>query len=135
MIYGIDFAVIWGLLAFILNYIPNIGSLLATLFPILIALLEYGVGFTSISLSVLLLVAQNVYGNVIEPKFMGEKMDLSPVFILISLIFWGWIWGIVGMFLAVPIGSLLKILCSNIDALKPIAVIISSKAEPLKETN
>lgn len=134
MIYGIDFAVIWGLLAFILNYIPNIGSLIATLFPILIALLEYGLGFTSISLSVLLLIAQNIFGNVIEPKYLGKKMDLSTVFILVSLIFWGWIWGIVGMFLAVPIGSLIKILCSNIEALKPIAIIIGSKAEPLKDS-
>ena len=134
MIYGIDFAVIWGLLAFILNYVPNIGSLIATLFPILIALLEYGLGFTSISLSVLLLIAQNIFGNVIEPKYLGKKMDLSTVFILVSLIFWGWIWGIVGMFLAVPIGSLIKILCSNIEALKPIAIIIGSKAEPLKDS-
>jgi predicted PurR-regulated permease PerM len=131
-IYGIDFAMIWGLLAFVLNYIPNIGSLLATLFPILIALLDYGFGFTSISLAILLFVTQNIFGNVIEPKFLGMKLELSSVFILMSLIFWGWIWGIVGMFLAVPIASLIKILCSNIDALKPIAIIISTRAEPIK---
>jgi AI-2 transport protein TqsA len=133
-IFGIDFAIIWGLLAFILNYIPNIGSLLATIFPILIALLDLGFGFASISVALLLLIAQNIFGNVIEPKYLGKKMDLSPVFILISLIFWGWIWGIVGMFLAVPICSLIKILCSNIESLKPIAVIIGSKAEPLKNS-
>jgi len=131
-IYGIDFALIWGLLAFVLNYIPNIGSLLATLFPILIALLDYGFGFTSISIAVLLLIAQNIYGNIIEPKFLGKTMDLSPVFILMSLIFWGWAWGIVGMFLAVPIAALLKIFCSNIDPLKPIAIIIGTKAESIQ---
>ena len=76
---------------------------------------------------------QNIYGNIIEPKFMGMKLDLSPVFILMSLIFWGWIWGIVGMFLAVPIASVLKILCSNVDALKPVAILIGTKAEPLED--
>ncbi len=130
-IYGIDFALFWGLLAFVLNYIPNVGSLLATLFPIIIALLDYGFGFTSISIAVLLLIAQNIYGNIIEPKFLGKTMDLSPVFILMSLIFWGWVWGIVGMFLAVPIAAVLKIFCSNIDFLKPIAIIIGTKADPI----
>ncbi len=129
--YGIPFAIIWGLLAFILNFIPNIGSLLATVFPIIIGLLEYGLGFTSISLAVVLVGAQNIFGNLIEPKFMGSKMDLSAVFILISLIFWGWLWGIVGMFLAVPIASVIKIFCSAVEPLKPIAVLIGSKAEPV----
>jgi len=130
-IYGIDFALIWGLLAFVLNFIPNIGSLLATLLPVLIALLDFGFGFSSISLAALLLIAQNIFGNMIEPKFLGEKMDLSPVFILFSLIFWGWIWGIVGMFLAVPIASLMKIFCANIEALKPIAILMGSKVVEL----
>ena len=133
-IYGIDFAMIWGLLAFVLNYIPNIGSLLATVLPILIAMLDFGFGFTSISLAALLLIVQNIYGNVVEPKFLGMRLDLSPVFILMSLIFWGWIWGIIGMFLAVPIASLFKILCSNINALKPIAILIGTKAESLKSS-
>jgi predicted PurR-regulated permease PerM len=131
-IYGIDFALIWGLLAFVLNYIPNVGSLLATLFPILIALLDYGFGFASISIAALLLIAQNVFGNIIEPKYLGKTLDLSPVFILMSLIFWGWVWGIVGMFLAVPIAALLKIFCNNIEPLKPIAIIIGTKAEPIQ---
>ena len=131
-IYGIDFALIWGLLAFVLNYIPNVGSLLATLFPILIALLDYGFGFASISIALLLFIAQNIFGNVIEPKYLGKTLDLSPVFILMSLIFWGWVWGIVGMFLAVPIAALLKIFCNNIEPLKPIAILIGTKAEPLQ---
>lgn len=128
-IYGIDFAIFWGILTFVLNYIPNIGSLIATIFPILIALLEYGFGFTSLSLAALLVINQNIVGNVIEPHFLGRRMDLSPVFVLFSLIFWGWIWGIVGMFLAVPIAALMKILFNNIEALKPISVLIGSKAE------
>ncbi len=78
------------------------------------------------------ILLQNIFGNLIEPKFLGKTLDLSPVFILMSLIFWGWVWGIVGMFLAVPIAALLKIFCSNIDPLKPIAIIIGTKADPIK---
>ena len=128
-IYGIDFALIWGLLTFILNFIPNIGSFIATAAPILIALLEYGFGLRTISLTVLLLVVHNIIGNFIEPHYLGRRMDLSPVFVLFSLIFWGWIWGIVGMFLAVPIAAFMKILFSNIAPLKPVAVLMGSRQE------
>jgi AI-2 transport protein TqsA len=127
--YGIDFAIVWGILTFILNYIPNIGSILATIFPIIIALLQYGLGFTSISLSILLLVNQNIIGNFLEPHFTGRQMDLSPVFVLFSLIFWGYVWGIVGMFLAVPIAASMKILFANIEPLKPIAILMGSKSQ------
>ena len=68
-------------------------------------------------------------GNLVEPHYLGRQMDLSPVFVLFSLIFWGWIWGIVGMFLSVPIAAAMKILFSNIEALKPMAVLIGSKTE------
>jgi predicted PurR-regulated permease PerM len=127
LIYGIDFAIVWGLLTFILNYIPNIGSFIATLAPITVALLEYGLGFKTISLSALLLANQSLMGNIVEPHYMGRKMDLSPVFVLFSLIFWGWVWGIVGMFLAVPIAAGMKILFSNIEPLKPVAILMGSK--------
>jgi AI-2 transport protein TqsA len=126
-IYGVDFAVVWGLLTFVLNYIPNIGSLIATACPIIVALFEYGLGFTTISMSVLLLLNQNIIGNIIEPHYLGRHMDLSPVFVLFSLIFWGWIWGVVGMFLAVPIAAAMKILFSNIEPLKPIAILMGRK--------
>ena len=126
-IYGVDFAVVWGLLTFVLNFIPNIGSLIATLCPILVALFEYGFGFTTISMTILLLLNQNIIGNIIEPHYLGRHMDLSPVFVLFSLIFWGWIWGIVGMFLAVPIAATMKILFSNIEPLKPLAILMGKK--------
>jgi predicted PurR-regulated permease PerM len=92
-----------------------------------VAILEYGFGFTTISLSVILLISHNVIGNILEPQLMGKRMDLSPVFVLFSLIFWGWVWGIVGMFLAVPIAAGMKIICGNIEPLKPIAVLMGSK--------
>lgn len=133
LLYNIDFALFWGFLAFMLNFVPNIGSLLATVFPIIISLLEYGLGFTSISLVGLLVAVQFILGNIVEPKFLGEKMDLSPVFVLFSLFFWGWVWGIVGMFLAVPIAAMVKIFCSNLVPLQPIAVLIGTNKKN-KET-
>lgn len=135
LIYGIDFAIVWGLLTFILNYIPNIGSFIATIAPITVALLEYGLGFKTVSLSALLLANQSLMGNFIEPHYLGRRMDLSPVFVLFSLIFWGWVWGVVGMFLAVPIAAGMKILFSNIEPLKPIAILMGSKILTEDEIN
>jgi AI-2 transport protein TqsA len=123
-LFGIDFAIFWGLLTFILNFIPNIGSIIATLFPIVIAILEYGIGVKTISLAALLIINQNIIGNFVEPHYLGRQMDLSPVFVLFSLIFWGWIWGIAGMFLSVPIAAAMKIFCSNIEPLKPISILM-----------
>jgi AI-2 transport protein TqsA len=131
IIYGIDFPIIWGLLTFILNYIPNIGSLIASIIPMFVAFIEYEIGWTSISFALLLVIIHNITGNVLEPHVMGRQMDLSPVFVLFSLIFWGYVWGIVGMFLAVPIAAAMKILFSNIEPLKPIAIIIGSKGHSL----
>ena len=131
MLYGVDFAILWGTLTFILNFIPNVGALIATIGPLLIALLQYGFGFAFISLGVLLFVVHNIVGNLIEPHYLGRHMDLSPVFVLFSLIFWGWIWGIAGMFLAVPIAAAMKILFSNIEPLKPIAILMGSKVNSL----
>lgn len=132
MAFGIDFAIVWGILTFILNYIPNVGSLIATIAPITVALLEYGLGVKTISITVLLLLNQNIIGNLIEPHYLGRQMDLSPVFVLFSLIFWGWVWGIVGMFLAVPIAAVMKILFSNIEGLKPVAILMGRTVEPLE---
>jgi predicted PurR-regulated permease PerM len=77
--------------------------------------------------TVSLMVMQFVMGNVFEPQVMGKNLNLSPIVILLSLIFWGWLWGVVGMFLAVPITSALKIICENIPALKPLAAAMSGE--------
>lgn len=127
--YGIDFPIGWGILTFLFNFIPNIGSILISIFPILIALIEYGFGFTSISFAILLFLNQSIMGNIVEPHFLGRQIGLSTVFILFSLIFWGWIWGIVGMFLSVPIAAAMKIIFSNIEPLKPIAIIMGNKVD------
>lgn len=122
----IDFAIFSALLIFILNFIPNFGSIIATLFPLLIGILQYGFSLRVLLVFVGLMLTQFIIGNAVEPRITGKSLNLSPIVILVSLIFWGYIWGIVGMMLAVPLTSALKIFFQNIPLLKPIAELISA---------
>jgi AI-2 transport protein TqsA len=124
-IFGVDFAIVFGFLTFLLNYIPNIGSFMATAFPVLIALFQFGSIWKAIWILVILIVIQQVLGTIVEPRVMGKGLGLSPLFILFSLIFWGWLWGIPGMLLAVPITAVVKIVCSNVPSLEWLAVMMS----------
>lgn len=123
--FGVDFYLVWAFLCFIAHYIPNIGSLIATILPALIALLQYDNIITPIIIVVLLIVVQNLIGNILEPKYLGDQLDLSPLLLLFSLIFWGYVWGIVGMILSVPIMSMLKIVLSKFQETKSIAILMS----------
>jgi AI-2 transport protein TqsA len=124
---GVDFAVTWGALAFFLNFIPTVGSIAASLPPILLALVQF---YPSIWPGVITLLSiltiQLGMGNGIAPKVLGDQLNLSPVVILLSLLFWGWLWGIVGALLSVPITAALKIVCENIEPLQPISVMMGS---------
>ncbi len=125
-IFGIDFVVMSGLLIFILNYIPNIGSIFASAFPILICFIQYGFSWQLIAISVSLISTQMIMGNIIEPKVMGTGLKLSPLIVLISLIFWYWIWGPIGMILAVPITSAINLILKEIPSMKVVSAVISS---------
>jgi predicted PurR-regulated permease PerM len=122
----VDFIIFTALLIFLLNYIPTFGSLLGTIFPVLITFLRYGLCLRLVLVTASLMVMQFVMGNVLEPQIMGKSMNLSPIIILVSLIFWGWLWGVVGMFLAVPITSAVKIILEAIPALEPVAAAMGS---------
>jgi predicted PurR-regulated permease PerM len=124
---GVDFAIFSALLIFILNFIPNIGSIIATMFPILISILQFGFDYHVILVAAGLMVTQFLIGNVVEPKITGKSLNLSPIVILMSLIFWGIIWGVVGMILAVPLTSAIKIVFEKIEVLKPISDLISAE--------
>jgi predicted PurR-regulated permease PerM len=127
--FGVDFPLLIGVLTFFLNYIPNIGALIATVLPIFVALLQFeSFGLTAV-IAGLLIVAHNVIGNLVEPKLLGKSLRLSPLLVLISLLFWGWMWGVMGAVLAVPITSMIKIICENVEPLRPIAVMMSDTAE------
>ncbi len=132
----VEFALTWGALAFFLNFIPSIGSILASVPPILLAIVQfYPSVWMPIFTAVILLLIQMTMGNVIEPKIMGDSLNLSPVIILLSLVFFGWLWGIVGALLSVPIAAAIKICCENIEALKPLSILMGSGKRFMKETH
>ena len=125
-ILGVDYPVFWGFLAFLLNYIPNIGSFIAVILPFGFALLQFDTLTTPIIAALLMWLIQMIMGNFVDPRLMAFSLNLSPLLVIVSLIFWGWLWGIVGMILAVPLTATLKIFFENIDSLRPVAVLMGS---------
>ena len=129
MVIGVDFAAFWALLIFLLNFIPTIGSIIATIFPSLITLVQFD------TLGPFFLVAggltgiQILIGNILEPKFTGSTLNLSPTIILLNLSLWGLIWGIPGMFLCVPFLVISMIVFSNLPQTRTIAVLLSSDGQ------
>jgi predicted PurR-regulated permease PerM len=110
--FGIDFALFWAILAFLLNYIPSVGAIIATVPPILLSMIQLDSWAGVVLFAVVFIVAQVLLGQVLEPKLMGDKLAVKPVAILLGLIFWGFLWGIPGMLLAAPLMALLRILAS-----------------------
>jgi predicted PurR-regulated permease PerM len=130
----VEFALTWGALAFFLNFIPNIGSILASIPPILLAVVQYYPSvWIPVFTAVVLLLIQMTMGNLVEPKIMGDSLNLSPVIILLALVFFGWMWGITGALLSVPITAAIKIVCENIEALKPISILMGSGKSYMKD--
>lgn len=127
---GLDFPVLWGMVAFLMNYIPVIGSILAAIPAILLALVQLDLSSVSI-IAIGYLVINNVISNVIEPIFMGRGLGLSPLVILLSLAFWGWIWGPVGMLLSVPLTMVAKILLEHSKELRWLAILMGGRAQRL----
>lgn len=128
-IIGIDFAEFWALLIFALNYIPYIGALLGVIFPALIALVQFETLSPFISTTGLLALIQFLVGNVLEPRIMGKGLNISPLVMLLALAFWGSVWGVTGMFLAVPMMVVIMIVCSNFDRSRAIAILLSENGQ------
>jgi predicted PurR-regulated permease PerM len=126
-LFGVHFAMLWGVLAFMLNFIPNIGSLISVLPPVAIALFQTGSFGRAIAVGCVLTGIQMVVGNVVEPKVMGDGLNLSPLVVLLSLLFWGWVWGIPGMLLSVPLTAALKIGMEQVEATRPLARMMSAQ--------
>jgi AI-2 transport protein TqsA len=123
--YAVDFAEFWGLLIFFLNFIPNIGSAIAVIIPSLLALVQFDTVWTPLTILVLMIGVQFVIGNIVEPKYMGRTLNLSSFVVIVSLTFWGTIWGIQGMFLSVPMTASFVIICRSIPELRWIAILLS----------
>jgi len=129
-IIGLDFPVLWGLTAFLFNYIPNIGPILAAIPALLLSLVQLGLPSTLL-IAALFLFLHLVLGNILEPQLFGRRLGLSPLVVWLSLIFWGWVWGPIGMLLSVPLTVIARIVFENTRELRWIAALLS--AEPLEE--
>ena len=127
LVIGVDFPIVWGVLAFLLNFIPSIGSFILVVITITMGVIQFYPNMGKIAaVAVTMIGTQVTIGNFLDPRLQGRRLNISPLLILFSLIFWGWIWGVIGMFLSVPIMVVIQITCENIPALRPIAVLMES---------
>ncbi len=129
--FGVDYAQFWAVLIFLLNFIPTVGSILAVIFTLLAVSVQITTWSSFIFLALLLVGVQFVVGNILEPRFMGKNLNLSPLVILIALAFWGSVWGVLGMFLCVPLMTILNIILANFDNTRHLAVLLSANPEAL----
>ncbi len=124
---NVELAFMFAWLAFLLNFIPTVGSIIATLVPLPIVILQFGFGWQFWVVLGLTMGTQFIIGSFFEPKLIGDSVDLHPITVLIFLMFWGLVWGIPGMFLAVPITAILKIIFSKIETTKPLAELLAGR--------
>lgn len=127
MAMDVDFAVLWGTLAFVLNFIPYIGSPVAAIPPILIAILKFDTLMPAIWIAIAIATINIILGGFAEPRLVGQRLNLSPLLVILSLLFWGWLWGIAGMVLAVPILATIKIVCENVPPLRFVSLLMGSR--------
>ncbi len=131
-ILGVDLALAFGMFAFLLNFIPSIGSIIATLLPLPVVLMSPDISGTAAALAIAVPGAiQITIGNFVEPRVMGDALDLHPVVVLMSLIFWGMLWGVLGMLLATPITAVLKILFEKLEPTRPLAHLMAGRLESI----
>lgn len=133
MAFGLEVAMAIGVITFVLNFIPNIGSIVATLLIALVAHVQFSEPATTALVFIIAGGIQFINGSVIDPMLMGRALRLSSFGIIISLAFWGAVWGIPGMFLSVPIMVMLLVVCSHVPALRPIAILLSREGLPESE--
>ena len=126
-LFGLDLALVFGVLAFFLNFIPSVGSIIATLLPIPMAMVQFDSFWMIAGIILAPGAVQMTIGNGIEPVLMGEGLDLHPVTILLALVFWGLIWGVVGMFLAAPITAVLRIVFDRFETTRPVAGLLAGR--------
>ena len=132
LVIGVDFALMWGVVAFLLNFVPTIGSIIAAVPPMLLALVQLGPA-SSLATAILYLFVNISIGNIIEPRIMGSGVGLSTLIIFISLAFWGWVLGPVGMLLSVPLTMTLKIAMATNENTRHIALLLGSNSEATAE--
>ena len=125
MVIGLDYAILWGFIVFLLNFIPNIGSILAAVPAVLLAFVQLGT-FGALEIGAIYLVTNIVIGSIIEPRLMGQGLGISTLVVFLSLIFWGWLLGPVGMLLSIPLTITIKILLYNEEKTRWLAVLMGN---------
>lgn len=128
---GMELAPLFGLIVFFLNFIPSIGSIIATFIPIPLALVQFDSNLTVLYVFLVPGVTQFLIGNVLDPKMLGEGLELHPIAVLLSLAFWGVIWGVVGMLLAAPMTAILRIVLVQSETLKPMGQLLAGELPEL----
>ena len=128
-IIGVDFALFWAFLIFLLNYIPNIGSMVATLFPALLCLVQFETILPALIVFFGIGTVQFAVGNLVEPRIFGKSLNISGLAVVLALTFWGSVWGIIGMFLCVPITVVLLIILNSFEETRPFAVLLSDDGD------
>ncbi len=127
LIARIDFPLVWAFLAFVLNFVPTFGSIISWAITTIFAIIQcYPSPFPIIFIAISVLVMNILLGNVLEPRIEGENLGISPFVILVSLSLWGWLWGFLGLILAVPLMVIIKIFCENISVLRPIGILLGN---------
>ncbi len=130
--FGLEGAVLWGFIAFILNFIPTIGSIIAVFIPLMFALVQFTDYSVVLILFVCLVSVQFVIGNILYPRLMGNKLNISQFVVILSLVIWGAMWGTVGMFLSVPLMMIILIILSQFENTKAMAILISGDGKIFK---
>lgn len=125
LIFRADLIIVLMLLTFFLNFIPNIGSIIAVFVALFIFTLTGGLGWSLLWLGIILIIVQQFFGSYLEPKIAGKKLNMSPLIILLSLFFWGWVWGLPGMLISVPLTAIIKIAMEHIKGMKKVARFMS----------
>lgn len=123
---GLDYPLLWGVMAFLLNYVPNIGSIIAAVPPVLLAVVQLGWA-GAVGVIVIYTLINVIIGNVIEPRLMGRRLGLSTLVVFLSLIFWGWVLGPVGILLSIPLTMILKIAMDHNEETRWIAALLDSE--------
>ena len=129
VIVGVDFAFLWALLIFALNFIPYVGSIIATILPAVFSILQFGTFWPFVWVFGIIMIIQTVVGNYIEPKVMGKSLNLSPLVVLIALSFWGYVWDLLGMLLSVPITSIMLITFAQFSSTRGIAILLTENGD------
>ncbi len=133
LILGVDYALLWGLITFLLNYIPNIGSLMASIPPILLTVVQFGPGWALVTAGGYLAI-NTAIGSLLEPRIMGQGLGLSTLIVFLSLLFWGWVFGPVGMVLSVPLTMTMKIALSSSEETQWLNTLLDNRIPDPPET-